>query len=114
VGNQPFPQVDCARTRGNGFKLNEGGFTLDVKGKFFTESDEVLDQAAQRGCGCSVPGGVQDQVGWGPGQHGLVWRLVAQLLWQGGWNLILGVPSNPSHSMILCAESCKMVLNCCN
>ena len=23
--------------------------------------------AAQRGCGCPVPGGVQGQVGWGPG-----------------------------------------------
>jgi len=28
--------------------------------------------AAQRGCGCPVPGGVQGQVGWGPGQPGLV------------------------------------------
>ena len=33
---------------------------------------EVLKQAAQRGCGCPVPGGVQAQVGWGPGQPGLV------------------------------------------
>jgi len=32
----------------------------------------VLDQAVQRGCGCPVPGGVQGQVGWGPGQPGLV------------------------------------------
>jgi len=32
----------------------------------------VLEQAAQRGCGCTGPGGVQDQVGWGPGQPGLV------------------------------------------
>ena len=36
------------------------------------ESGEVLEQAAQRGCGCPVPGGVQDQVGWGPGQADLV------------------------------------------
>jgi len=28
----------------------------------------VLTQAAQRGCGCPVPGGVQGQAGWGPGQ----------------------------------------------
>jgi len=35
------------------------------------ESGEVLEQAAQRGCGCSIPGGVQGQVGWGPGQLGL-------------------------------------------
>jgi len=32
----------------------------------------VLEQAAQRGYGCPVPGGVQDQVGGGPGQSGLV------------------------------------------
>ena len=36
------------------------------------ESGEVLERAAQRACGCSVPGGVQGQVGWGPGQPGLV------------------------------------------
>ena len=35
-------------------------------------SQRKLAQAAQRGCRCSVPGGVQDQVGWGPGQPGLV------------------------------------------
>jgi len=28
----------------------------------------VLERAAQRGWGCPVPGGVQGQVGWGPGQ----------------------------------------------
>jgi len=32
----------------------------------------VLEQAAQRDCGCSVPEGVQGQVGWSPGQPGLV------------------------------------------
>jgi len=32
----------------------------------------VLEQAAQRGSGCSIPGGVQCQVGWGPGLPGLV------------------------------------------
>ena len=35
------------------------------------QSGEVLAQAAQRGCGCPTPGGVQDQVGWGPGHPGL-------------------------------------------
>ena len=38
----------------------------------YYESGEVLAQAAQRGCGCPIPGGVQGQVGWGPGQPGLV------------------------------------------
>ena len=38
----------------------------------YYESNELLGQAAQRGCGCPVPVGVQGQVGWGPGQPGLV------------------------------------------
>jgi len=32
------------------------------------ESGEVLEQAAQIGCGCPIPGGVQGQVEWAPGQ----------------------------------------------
>ena len=35
-------------------------------------SGEALEQAAQGGSGCPVSGGVQGQVGWGPGQPGLV------------------------------------------
>jgi len=45
----------------------EGMFRLDVGEVLHRENGEVLEQAAQRGCGCSVPAGVQDQVGWGPG-----------------------------------------------
>jgi len=52
--------------------LKEGRFRLDVRRKFFTMKVEVLEQAAQRGCGCPIPGGVQVQVGWGPGHPGLV------------------------------------------
>jgi len=37
-----------------------------------SSSSEELEQAAQRGCGCPVPGGVQGQVGWSSGQPGLV------------------------------------------
>ena len=32
----------------------------------------MLEQAAQRGWECPIPGGVQGQVEWGPGQPGLV------------------------------------------
>ena len=60
------------------------------------ESGEVLEQAAQRGCGCPVPGGVQDQVGWGPGQPDLVSDMeYLPVGGGGGWKLmILGVLSN--------------------
>jgi len=39
---------------------------------FYWESGEVLEQAAQRGCGCPIPGDVQGQAGWRPVQTDLV------------------------------------------
>ena len=45
----------------------------------------------------------QDQVGCGPGQPGLVNGEVGGPARQEGWRfMILEVPSNPGHSVILC------------
>ena len=38
----------------------------------YYESGEVLGQSAQRGCRCPLPGVVQGQVEWSPGQPDLV------------------------------------------
>jgi len=51
------------KTTGNGFELEEGRFTSDI---------EELKQVFWRSCGCSIPGGFQDQVGSRFGQPGLV------------------------------------------
>jgi len=44
-----------------------------ILGKFLVQLLETHNNiTAQRGCGCPIPGGVQGQVGWGPGQPGLI------------------------------------------
>jgi len=56
-------------------KSKEGRFRLDVRGKevLYYESGEVLEQLPREVVDAlSIPGGVQGQGGWGPGQPGLV------------------------------------------
>ena len=38
---------------------------------FYTEGGDTLEQVAQGGCGCPIPGGIQGQAGRGSGQPGL-------------------------------------------
>ena len=59
--------------RQSGMVLSSRREGLDwMSGGSSLQSGEVLAQAAQRGCGCLIPGGVQGQVGWGPGQLGFI------------------------------------------
>jgi len=38
---------------------------------FHPEGGETLEQVAQGGCGCPIPGGIEGQAGCGSGQPGL-------------------------------------------
>uniref|UniRef100_A0A8C3KYL0 Dedicator of cytokinesis 1 n=1 Tax=Chrysolophus pictus TaxID=9089 RepID=A0A8C3KYL0_CHRPC len=73
-------------------------------GKFFTMSGEVLEQLPREAVDApSIPGGVQGQVGWGPGQPGLVLNVEVgspAVSRRAGASWSFEVPSNPGHSMI--------------
>jgi len=45
---------------------------LEYLVRLHTEGGDTLEQVAQGGCGCPIPGGIQGQAGWGSGQPGLV------------------------------------------
>jgi len=65
----------------------------------YTEGGDALEQVAQGGCGCPIPGGIQGQAGCGSGQPGLV---VGDPAYSRGLKLdITAVLSNPGHSVIL-------------
>jgi len=99
-----YIRVDNSRTKENGFKLEEGSFRLDVRGKFFTM--RVVR------CRHRLPREAVDAPSLEVFKARLDWALAAWVgikwgdrwpcLWQGDWSFMnLEVPSNPNHSVIL-------------
>ena len=107
AGKGLFTRTWSDGTRSNGFKLKEGRFRLDIRNKFY-EGGEALAQVAQRSCGCSLIGSVQDQVGWGFEQAGLVEGVPAHGRGVGpGWSL----RTLPIQTILWFYVSCNLLLN---
>ncbi|GAB0206191.1 mitochondrial enolase superfamily member 1 [Grus japonensis] len=67
--DQLFSRACSDWTRANDFKLKEVRYKEEM---FYNEGAETLEQVAQRGCGCPIPGHIQGQVGRGSEQPDLV------------------------------------------
>ena len=52
--------------------MRTSGNLLGPQDKGWIKGGDALEQVAQGGCGCQIPGGIQGQDGCGSGQPGLV------------------------------------------
>jgi len=51
---------------GVGYTFGKFVDDTNMSGALDIEGGEVLEQVVQRSCGCPIPGGIQNKVGWGP------------------------------------------------
>ena len=61
-----FTWFNIDRTGGSGFTPKEKQLTLDEEEIVYSEGGEALKQVDQRSCTYPIPGGIEDQIGWGP------------------------------------------------